>query len=234
MSSWNFPSKIIGLSNGDNWNQAIQEWKLEDIEMLDSGEFETCLCGHTPIRELCHIRNTENGNRATVGNVCITKIDERDLEGADFGAVPRIIGAMKRIQENNSASANEDLINYARMIGIFTPDNASFYRDIWRKRNLSDNQKSYKQSLNNRLLNEIATTKRASYQALKNRPNKKYTYASCRLIDYAFSKGVLSLKDRGFYLKMQNRLYPLSEKQLAYKNGLNNRIVQRLRNDFDN
>ena len=59
-TSWKLPERIAELSSKP-WPQAISEWRLRSISMLDPGEDSThCLCGHV-IRELCRIENQING-----------------------------------------------------------------------------------------------------------------------------------------------------------------------------
>ena len=61
---------ITEMSISDTW-EAKFEWELEDV--YKSREPEACLCGHSPIHELCYIRNKFNDNLALVGNVPVER-----------------------------------------------------------------------------------------------------------------------------------------------------------------
>lgn len=224
---WDLPRQIIELSDANTWGQAVREWSLNGIEMLDPGEFDSCLCGHYPIRELCHLLNRENGNTAIVGNHCIEKFDKDDPGHEVFGEAPRIVQAAGRILQDPMASANEALINFAERTGVFTTDNATFYREIWRKRNLSDGQERYKRSLNQQLLYRLILSVRGAYQRLLQDPQRGT--AGPKLAQYAFAQGVIRERDRDFYLQKWDRAYgELTQGQQGYRSGLNQRIIQQL------
>ena len=226
-SNWQqLRDSITALSRATTWRAAIKEWELMHIELLDNGEYQSCLCGKTPIVELCHIRNVKNGNEATVGNICIKKFtSDRETENASLASVPTIIDACKRILKNpKTASANEALIQYAYDQGLFSENDTEFYMDIKRKRDLSTAQANYKKSLNQKLLYEVILSTQKAFTRLKS--NSANT-AGPKLINFAFEKGVLSAKDKNFYLQIWNRK-PLSPRQEQWRMSLNNRMLQAL------
>ena len=69
--------EIIDRSEADAWEEARLEWHLDHIEIADKEDVEnhtyTCLCGHTPLKELCFILNDLTDIMVLVGNCCITK-----------------------------------------------------------------------------------------------------------------------------------------------------------------
>lgn len=71
MSEYKLTQAILQRSVASNWDEAKLEWNLED--MYEADEPDTCLCGHTPIIELCILRNRLNNNDALVGNCCVKK-----------------------------------------------------------------------------------------------------------------------------------------------------------------
>lgn len=228
---WELPEKLIPMSVGSSWAAASREWELDYIEMLEKDDdLEECLCSHYPIRELCHIRNKNNGNTAVVGNHCIGKFGEDGASNEELEHVPRIFQACHRILSKESASANPPLIELALKNKIFTEKDAQFYHEIWRKKDLTSRQALYKSSLNQELLYRIILTKRAVFQKL--RTNFKET-AGPKLIDYAFQKGVLKPQDKDFYMKVWKQAHgSLSSRQQSYKEGLNKRIVQNLQSEL--
>lgn len=59
---------ILALSVSQDWEAAKKEWKLASMYEVD--EPDTCLCGHSPIIEVCVLTNALNGQVAEVGNRC--------------------------------------------------------------------------------------------------------------------------------------------------------------------
>jgi hypothetical protein len=64
-------ASILALSQATDWEVAKKEWAL--VEIYEADQPETCLCDHTPIIEICTIRNRLNSNNADVGNVCVKR-----------------------------------------------------------------------------------------------------------------------------------------------------------------
>lgn len=113
-SSWKLPAAIIDLSESTDWSIVVKEWQLDYIEHLEAGEeSETCLCGHYPIRELCHIINTRTNENAIIGNHCITKFDKDDPAHAVFGDAPKVFRSFKTILNEPTASASKATLDYA-------------------------------------------------------------------------------------------------------------------------
>jgi hypothetical protein len=71
MSEYKLTEEIIKRSQAQSWDAARLEWGLEDVYFVEDPE--TCLCGHYPIKEICTLRNTVNGQSADVGNCCVKK-----------------------------------------------------------------------------------------------------------------------------------------------------------------
>ena len=87
---------ILELSLAKDWKSAVQEWSLESIEVLDHGESGRCLCGHRPIKHLCHLLNGRNRNAAIVGNVCVNHfVGEGGVFEEAAGVVPRHAAACR-------------------------------------------------------------------------------------------------------------------------------------------
>lgn len=142
MSEYRLIQEIVARSHAGTWDQAKLEWVLNDVYETD--EPETCLCGHFPIVELCNLRNTRNGNFATVGNCCVRK----------FIGLPSdlIFQAVKRIRSDITKSLNGEAIEYAHNKSWITDWEKKFYFDIMRKRNLSAKQAAQKRRINEKLL----------------------------------------------------------------------------------
>lgn len=111
---------IISLSVSKVWETARCEWKLEEIQITE--EPETCLCGHTPINELCFLRNKLNHMKAMVGNVCVHK----------FMGIPShlIFEGIKRIMVDINAALNSEATVYAYERGWLTEWEYTFCDDI--------------------------------------------------------------------------------------------------------
>jgi hypothetical protein len=134
--------EIIDRSVADNWEEAKREWELEEIYHED--EPLTCLCGHTPIIEICVLRNRRNGNDAIVGNVCVNKFlgIESDL----------IFQGLRRIQEDISKGLNAAATLYAFEKKWINGWEKDFSLDTNKKRKLSDKQQAKREQINRRIL----------------------------------------------------------------------------------
>ena len=52
MAEYKLSQEIIALSDAATWDDAKQEWDLDEIYKASRGNPETCLCGHYPILEV--------------------------------------------------------------------------------------------------------------------------------------------------------------------------------------
>lgn len=235
--NWKLPEELVALSEGKTYPKVLEEWELSYIEDLETGEeSETCLCHHYPIREVCHITNHENGNKAIVGNCCVKRFETNTV----FEGTHLIFEALKRIQKNPDASANEQLIKYAYKQQILSKKEYDFYMDIWRKRTLSDAQLNWKTQLNDRIVQSIsrhdgrseqvgAIRERSFTDLLNDLRAQPTELADQRLVQLAGDKGVLGDKDKEFYGSLwEKKVRNPSEKQQKWLNDLNQKMLLRL------
>lgn len=134
---------ILPLSSAADFESARQEWRLIGVAMHD--EFTRCPCGQ-PIKERCMVKNDKTGKTAVVGNVCVGR-----FMGIETGA---LFAGLKRIQDNNEANANMDVINHALQLGYIYEKEHAFLLQTMRKRKLSDKQLGWKRKINLRILNQ--------------------------------------------------------------------------------
>ncbi len=142
MSHQQLAREIIALSESSNWDRAKQEWKLENIYISD--EAQTCLCGHWPIKELCYLGNSKNGNEAIVGNVCVNKFMGISSD--------KIFAAIKRVAKDPNKSLNIEAIDVGFNNGWINEWESDFYIDILRKRNLTSKQADKKRQINRKFV----------------------------------------------------------------------------------
>jgi len=135
--------EIINLSSSKNWDGAKNEWNFEFAYMCD--EFQRCLCGHYPIREICVIKNKINDNEAEVGNCCVNK-----FLGID--SANKIFESVKRIKGDNKKSMSAEVLDYLHSKIAINDFEFNFYKNIIRKRKLSDKQQEIKLKINNKLV----------------------------------------------------------------------------------
>lgn len=102
----NLKNYILPLSKSDDFQIAKQEWKLIGVEIQE--EWDNCPCGKD-IKELCYIENELTGHKTHVGNVCVNQ-----FIGINTG---NLFAGLKRIAQNVTANANEDLIIHAYNLG---------------------------------------------------------------------------------------------------------------------
>lgn len=144
--------EIIRLSTSNTWGEAKQEWTLESIHLLEADEDDvSCLCGHTPIKELCFLRNSKNGKETIVGNVCVTKF--LNLQSNT------IFKGIKRITKDVEKALNIATITYAHKRGWIDDWQKEFGTDTYRKRVLSSAQMSKRIEINQRILGSLKAHK---------------------------------------------------------------------------
>ncbi|WP_041794017.1 hypothetical protein [Micavibrio aeruginosavorus] len=146
MNKYKIAEEIIRLSTSKNWDLAKLEWHLEDVYFED--EPETCLCGHTPIIEVCILKNKNNGNTARVGNICVKKFMGLDSD--------KIFQSVKRIKKDVTKSLSAEALQYAfQKNWIFLKDR-DFYISIMKKRLLTEKQLKWKKDINLRVLSRLS------------------------------------------------------------------------------
>lgn len=150
MAEFKLINEIIKFSNSNIWEIAKKEWILLTIDLSDDPY--TCLCGHTPIFEICKLENRINKNIVTVGNCCVNK----------FIGLPtkRIFNAIKRIKKDNYKSLNSDAIELALSKNWINDWEYKFYIDTLRKRELSQIQLNKRNLINNKILFRISLNKK--------------------------------------------------------------------------
>ena len=92
------------------------------------------------------------GKKTYVGNVCINR-----FIGIDTG---NLFDGLRRIAEDDTANANEDVIEYANERGFLFDKEYDFLMSSRRKRKLSQKQIAWKQKINRRIINQIVVQKR--------------------------------------------------------------------------
>ncbi len=139
---------ILPLSSANNWSNAKNEWRLVGIEMQE--DWDNCPCGQE-IKELCHIENQINGNKTYVGNVCVNR-----FIGIDTG---NLFAGLRRIIDDETANANEDLIMHVYKFGYIYESEYRFLMQTKRKRILSAKQVEWKKKINRRIINQTVVRK---------------------------------------------------------------------------
>jgi hypothetical protein len=142
-------SSILALSAADVWDEAKREWDLESVWFAEPDEPWRCMCGHSPIREVCVIRNRLTGHRAEVGNVCVTRF--LGLPSGDLFA------ALKRVARNPAAALSPAAVEYAHGRGWMNDWERSFCLDTAKRRKLSARQRAKRAEINTRVLARITT-----------------------------------------------------------------------------
>ena len=133
---------IIEKSVSKQWDTARLEWVL--VNVYETDEPDTCLCGHYPIKEICVLKNKRNNEIVEVGNCCVKKI-------WSFGS-DKILKSVKSIKKDITKSVNVECLGLAFKKNIINEKDYKFYLDIWRKRNLSEKQDKWKKDINTRIL----------------------------------------------------------------------------------
>lgn len=145
-------SALLARSQSDVWREARLEW--EYVTLYKGRGQDSCLCGHTPIIELCEIRNKLNDNTAIVGNCCVKRFlnIQTDL----------IFHAVKRIERDHTRSVNLRTLNQAISEAWITEWEYDFYKKIQKKqfRKLSPKRAAKKIEVNHKILRRIHNRRR--------------------------------------------------------------------------
>jgi hypothetical protein len=126
---WRLVEAVVDRSIADNWHHAKIEWELVSVCFSDPDEPGTCLCGHTPIIELCLLCNRENGNTAVVGNHCVRRFLDLPSEA--------IFRGLRRIARDPQRALGSAAIQFADRRGWLSPWERKFLLDTTNKRRLS-------------------------------------------------------------------------------------------------
>ena len=114
---------------------------------------KTCLCGHYPIVELCHLTNRYTNEDVVVGNVCVTKFMHVDVP------VAQIIPSILRIKDNLSNSINEKLLDVVIDKNLINEWEINFYSNTIRKRKLSFLQEDKRKKINSKIIQSLTKQK---------------------------------------------------------------------------
>ncbi|MBE0556316.1 MAG: hypothetical protein IH628_03705 [Proteobacteria bacterium] len=138
----NLKREILSRSHAQDWEVAKREWHL--VEISEADEPETCLCGHTPIIELCTIHNKATNTHVDVGNVCVKRFlgFRSDL----------IFSSIRRIRRDVTKSIGSDAIAFFFTSRVINNWEYDFLQDTFRKRNLSERQLAARRNINEKIL----------------------------------------------------------------------------------
>ncbi|MCW6531693.1 hypothetical protein NED98_15705 [Sphingomonas sp. MMSM20] len=141
-----FKTAILALSTVKDWDEAKAEWALHFV--YDDAAERSCECEHSPIHQICVIKNRKNGAETEVGNVCVRRF-LRLLSN-------RIFSVIRRIRADINNSLNPAALDLFVERGVISHQEQQEYLEYWRKRKrMSDDQKAQKLSLNTRVLSYI-------------------------------------------------------------------------------
>ena len=148
MSEYKLTSKILNISESDIWDRAKLEWELSKIYFAEIPQ--QCLCGHSPILEICILENKFNHQMATVGNCCVKK----------FIGLPsdKIFQAVKRVRQDDSMALNIEAIDHAYFNSWISAWDCGFYTDTIRKRVLTQKQMNKRRRINAKVLSKMFLT----------------------------------------------------------------------------
>jgi hypothetical protein len=134
--------EIIARSVAGTWDHAKQEWALAEVCFTE--EPGSCLCGHSPIRELCFLRNRLNGNEAVVGNVCVRRFLGLPSEA--------IFASLRRVARDSKKVLSAATVQWAFSRGWLTDWERRFCLDTCLAQKLSPNQRVKRAEINQKVL----------------------------------------------------------------------------------
>lgn len=139
----NFKKAIISLSVSPDWDTAKAEWQLHMV--YEDPSDRSCECEHSPIHQICVIKNSSNSKIAEVGNVCVQKF-LRLMSN-------RIFSVIRRLRWDINKSLNPKALDLFEERNVISFNEKQDYLRYWRRRkNMSDDQKAQKLDINERIL----------------------------------------------------------------------------------
>lgn len=136
-----FCSELVANSESKWFLSALREW--EHVETYPVEEGGTCICGHFII-DHCVMRNRLNGKTLIVGNCCVKKFTGINKS--------KHFDAIRRVRKDITKPFNPACLHEALNNRIINEDEYRFYINTWRKRNLTDQDKEWRISINERIL----------------------------------------------------------------------------------
>ena len=138
-----FKKAILDLSVSKDWDEAKAEWELYFV--YDDPNDRSCECEHSPIHQICVIRNRKNKSSTEVGNVCVRRFLRLVSN--------RIFSCIKRLRIDIHKSLNPASLELFRERGVISAAEEQEYQSYWRKRvHITDDEKKQKLDINNRVL----------------------------------------------------------------------------------
>lgn len=146
---------ILTRSIAQDFNAARTEWDLLFVEISD--EPDHCPCGQQ-ILEHCYIRNRLTRQETYVGNVCINRFLNIDTGN--------LFDGLKRIRDDQSANANEAVIEYAQKNGFLFENEYRFLHSTKLKRKPTGRQLAWKIKINQRIISRTVVRSRTTKPAI--------------------------------------------------------------------
>ena len=137
-----FFNEILSHSTSKTWGEAKKEWIPKDS--YDAEEFQTCICGHYPIKNIHIIQNQSNGASLEIGNQCVKKFFDPEIVS--------MIKSLQKIKKDITKSVSVDMLYFLINKKAINQWEFDFYENIRRKRKLSEKQLDKKLKLNERII----------------------------------------------------------------------------------
>ncbi|HEY0043226.1 MAG TPA: hypothetical protein VGB62_01640 [Allosphingosinicella sp.] len=142
-----FKGAILALSNSADWDEAKAEWELHFV--YEDPSDRSCECEHSPIHQICVIKNRKNGRSTEVGNVCVKRF-LRLMSN-------RLFAVIRRLQWDVNKSLNPAALKLFRERNVISLIEERDYLLYWRRRkHMRDDQKRQKLLINQRVLAYVA------------------------------------------------------------------------------
>jgi len=147
MSKQILEHNIINLSVHNSWDAAVGEWDFTSAHFAQ--EPQTCLCGHSPILEICTITNHVTGVTAEVGNCCVN-----NFMGLDSKPV---FESARRIRKDIESSISPEFASFAHDQGWINDWEHNFILSNYRKqkRTRSLKQMAKRVQINGKILDRM-------------------------------------------------------------------------------
>lgn len=128
----NLIKRVLDNSEANNWKEAVEEWKIEDV-IEDSSLHASCICGQENLHYLFTIKNNLNGNVLyPIGSRCIKKFGQNHLN-KEVAVQKKLFELLHALEENKFIELSSEY--FSRNLLEYLFDKGAFKSTKWNKYN---------------------------------------------------------------------------------------------------
>lgn len=156
-----------------SWKAVLQEWDLKEVYQITTSKFQTCACGHSPIKNICVMNNRITGKFIEIGNVCVQKFGDSRLIA--------ITNNIEKLLKGCTKSINPAMAQVAYKDGVISSWQMQFTEDTCLKRDLSPKQFAQRLRVNRQIIAKYANRHLGKFVAETADAQREYEFNLTRM-----------------------------------------------------